>query len=316
MSKKLTNQEFLRRVQSIYGDEYEFMDEYVSMYVKIRCKHIECGKQILVTPHDFLRGHGCALCSDKKRLENNKNHNKNRFLERLLERSGGRIILMGNWTNSTEPTMFYDSECGTWYKAIPNSVDKSFHFACPRCIVRSKPKDDKVFQKEVRELYGEEYTFLEKYKNATTKIECQHNICGYVWKIQPNNFLTGYGCPRCSQSHGEKAIEKWLSQNNYDFIPQKIFPACRDKRPLPFDFFLPQYNLAIEYDGEQHYKPFRHFGGEEKYGIRRNHDLMKNKYCADNNINLLRIPYTVIGGNVGKVIQNKLDELKQLDNVA
>lgn len=74
--------------------------------------------------------------------------------------------------------------------------------------------------------------------------------------------------------------------------------------------------MVIEYDGRQHFQGYDYFGGEEAYKIRHRHDLIKNKYCEDNNINLLRIPYTVTGEDIGKVIQNKLDELTQLDNVA
>lgn len=148
------------------------------------------------------------------------------------------------------------------------------------------------------------------------KVKIKHEKCGYLWQVTPMNFIRGTRCPRCRKSHGELAIEAWLNSKNYGYIPQKKFANCKDQRSLPFDFYLSDYNLVIEYDGRQHFQSCDYFGGEEKFRIQRKHDLIKNKYCEDNNINLLRIPYTVTGEDIGEVIQNKLDELTQLDNVA
>lgn len=315
-TQKLSQKDFDMRVSRIVGDAYTFLEPYKGATTKIRCRHNKCEEIFSITPSSFFRGVRCIGCGNKERHEKVRNKERTKFINELSKQCGNRIVLIGEWVNSTTLTIFYDVECGTWYKALPTSVKKSDNFACPKCRPKSKPKSDFKFKKDVFSIYGDEYTFLEKYQKATIKIKCQHNKCGFVWKVKPNNFLTGYGCPRCCVSQGEKTIERWLLKNGYNYNSQKIFVACRDKNPLPFDFYLPDYNLLIEYDGEQHYKPSQFFGGEEAYKIRHKHDLIKNKYCEDNNINLLRIPYTVTGEDIGKVIQNKLDELKQLDNVA
>jgi len=51
-------------------------------------------------------------------------------------------------------------------------------------------------------------------------------------------------------------IREWLETNKVKFISQKWFNSCRDKRPLPFDFYLPDLEMCIEYDGSQHFIPF------------------------------------------------------------
>lgn len=100
----------------------------------------------------------------------------------------------------------------------------------------------------------------------------------------------------CSKSHGERSITKWLEDNTIEFIPQYRFDNCRDVEPLPFDFYLPEHNICIEYDGEQHFKPVN-FGGvsDERAMINFNktqeHDAIKNNYCKHNNIMLVRISY-------------------------
>lgn len=61
---------------------------------------------------------------------------------------------------------------------------------------------------------------------------------------------------------------------------------------LPFDFYIPKYNLIIEYDGFHHFYPVNGWGGEEKFKLTQENDAIKNKYCKENDITLLRIPYT------------------------
>ena len=74
---------------------------------------------------------------------------------------------------------------------------------------------------------------------------------------------------------------------------------------LMFDFYLPNYNICIEYDGIQHFKPIDYFGGERGLRIRQTHDMRKNKYCLRNNIKLIRIKYSDIS-NIKKLLAENL----------
>lgn len=100
-------------------------------------------------------------------------------------------------------------------------------------------------------------------------------------------------CPVCSGkiSSGEFTVKQVLENHHINFIQQKTFDGCKDKNPLPFDFYLPDYNMMIEYDGKQHYEPVEYFGGKESFDYTVRHDTIKNKYCKDNNVDILRIPY-------------------------
>ena len=84
-----------------------------------------------------------------------------------------------------------------------------------------------------------------------------------------------------------------MEKYNVVFIPQKRFDDCRRIYPLPFDFYLPSYNTIIEYDGEGHYYPvdFKGHDGTETFQRTAKNDKIKNEYCKNNNINLIRIPY-------------------------
>lgn len=135
---------------------------------------------------------------------------------------------------------------------------------------------------------------VEQYINVVTPIVHKCKICGNEWPLKPNHALQGHGCPECAKSHGEQKIKEWVQCHNIKYIPQYKFDNCRDKYPLPFDFYLPDYNSCIEFDGEQHFKPIDFFGGEEGFRVRQLHDQIKTDYCNANNIHLLRISYDKI----------------------
>lgn len=90
--------------------------------------------------------------------------------------------------------------------------------------------------------------------------------------------------------------------NEIDFEQEKRFYDCRDVKPLPFDFYLPQYNLIIEFDGQQHFREVYN----RDFETTKKHDEIKNKYCEDNDIDLLRIPYWD-GNDIEKIISTKLN---------
>ena len=82
----------------------------------------------------------------------------------------------------------------------------------------------------------------------------------------------------------------WI-KNNIKFIQQHKFDDCKNIKPLPFDFYLPDYNTCIEFNGKQHYEPIKYFGGRVVYDKLIKRDKIKMEYCNKNNIPLLIIKY-------------------------
>ena len=155
---------------------------------------------------------------------------------------------------------------------------------------------------------------LGEYVNSQTKILHQCKLCDCKWNTVPNNILNGQGCPQCNISHGENDIKKYLNQHNISYISQYKFDNCRNKRPLPFDFYLPKYNICIEYDGAQHFMPVDFAGkgmlwANKRFKQIQHNDQIKNIYCKENNIILLRIKYDE---NIDNVLRNFLYEQEQL----
>ena len=110
---------------------------------------------------------------------------------------------------------------------------------------------------------------------------------------RPEDHLNGQGCPECSKfrtSKGENLIKQILEKRNIKFIHNK---NCLDfLGKLRPDFYLPDYNLIIEYDGRQHFKPVKFWGGDEGLLKTQERDKLKTQLCEEHNIKLVRISYT------------------------
>ena len=120
------------------------------------------------------------------------------------------------------------------------------------------------------------------------------SICEFEWKTTVHN-RSGKGktgCPKCCESKGEKEVSTILSKYKIKHIPQYMFDGCKGiRRKLPFDFYLPNYNICIEYHGQPHYYAIEYFGGKDGLRERQRLDQIKEQYCYDNNIPLIIIPY-------------------------
>lgn len=170
---------------------------------------------------------------------------------------------------------------------------------CPKCselilneFNKSKSSNINEFITKSRLIHGDTYDYsLVNYINKKTKVKI---ICSKhgVFEQQPKHHLIKSGCPKCRKSKGELLIENILKINNIKYETQKTFDKCKLTNKLPFDFYLPNHNICIEYDGEQHFKPIKVFGGEKRFIKQLETDRIKNNFCLEENINLFRIKYS------------------------
>lgn len=183
-----------------------------------------------------------------------------------------------------------------------------------QCSIKNT-KNEKQFIDDFYKVVDDKLTLMGGYKNGNTKILVKCNLCNKTFERLPKILLRGdIGCLYCTSSSGEERIDKILNCKNISFIRQYVIPNCRNIKPLPFDFAIldKQENIVclIEYDGVHHYKPTS-FGSKNEQKIiasfekQKLNDEIKNKYCNDNNINLIRIPYTEFK-NLEKIIEQYL----------
>lgn len=113
----------------------------------------------------------------------------------------------------------------------------------------------------------------------------------YVYRDNWKGYVDFLGCETNRKSFGEKKIKEFLDKNSISYIREKKFETCKNIKELPFDFYLPDYKICIEYDGELHYRPSEIFGGELTLKRIKINDDIKSNWCLENDIKLIRISY-------------------------
>lgn len=296
-----THDEFLQEVREKHGDNFEILEQYTNSYTKIKILHKKCGLIFEATPSGFLSYIGCPECSIKQRDKRNLKKYSNRFKKYVEQNLTGEYIALSEYLGTQEPIRMKHLTCGNVYFTTPSSI--MLGHGCPECgherTVASTRKTHGEFLEEFHKIYGNEYEVVSEYKNSYTSVTILHKKCGETYKKVPKTLLdTGSLCPYCktkSISNGEKRIEQYLISNNLKYEMQYSFPDCADERLLKFDFAVfdsaNKLILLIEFDGLQHFKPIKYYGGIETYKSVIRRDSIKNDYCKNQNIELIRIPY-------------------------
>ena len=289
MAKKKTYEQFLIDVYNHLGEEnYKVLSKtYPGGHGKVELLHYQCGNTFLKNVHDIIsKNSGCPYCNGSRPALYNEKWVKDHTPEPYYYVSG--------YTSMKEKCIFHCNKCGIDFEQLPSRLINQHLYGCNCC------KTKKITQEEFLERLGpeclEEYEVLDQYINMNTKIRFKHKKCGTIFSLEPDKFITRNHkkyCPTCylKKSKGEIIIENYFKNNNIDYQREFIFPDLPSKR---FDFYLPDYKIAIEFDGIQHFQPIQKFGGQEEFILTQQRDKIKNQFCLNNYITLLRIPYTEI----------------------
>ena len=189
-------------------------------------------------------------------------------------------------------------KCSKCYHTWIQTPKNRKNHGCPECgKIKSNKKKESSFESFViraKLTHKNRYKYLNegKYKvHEKINIVCpEHGI--FEQKIAYH--LDGNGCQKCAklwESRPVSFICSIFKKNEIEYIREKRFKDLRLIKPLPIDIYIPKYNLAIEYNGEQHYKPKSHWGGEEALEKQKKRDAIKYKYCLTKGINLWVIPF-------------------------
>ncbi len=241
---------------------------------------------------------------------------KTEFYKRI-QSNNSRVDLTGRRFGSLVVTeMIYKDNEPTFVKCVcdcGNVITKrATYITCgdtTSCGCVQKQRAGEANQKDftgVKSDYGIEFLCKDRMNNKHQwlwKCKCP---CGKTFTALPAKILNGHitscGCQK--QSGRERLIDKILKDNNVAYVREYIFPDCKDKCPLRFDFFLKDHNIVIEYQGEQHYRAVSMFGGDSGLELRKRHDEMKREYCKQHNINLVELPYLLSDKEINKAIVN------------
>ncbi|MGG1639861.1 hypothetical protein ACIFQM_00920 [Paenibacillus sp. NRS-1782] len=306
--RRLTDEEFLARIEELVGREYTFLQPYTTSKTLILVRHNKCEYEYRVRPNDFLQGSRCPRCFHSKPK---RYISQEEFLARVEKLTGQEYTFLQPYEFSSIPLMVRHNKCGFEYKVKPNNFFQGHR--CSNCFNLKQRTSHEEFLASVAEQGIGEYTVLGQYKNSKTKILMRHDECGHEYRVTPNDFSKGARCPICRKSKGELKIVNFLKDANIEYIPQYSFANLKYKAKLSFDFavFKDEKLLClVEYDGEQHFQPVKAFGGKEGFAKGKKRDQLKNQYCKDNEIKLIRIPFTQFD-NVEGILERELKILSK-----
>lgn len=294
--KRLKIEEVITFIDGIDGNGCKFVEgEYKNntTKLKIRCA---CGNIFSTSLAEFkgLNKKQCNECGKRIQLKDiKKTHEK--FCNELNIIKNGTYTVLSDYVSVHTKILVKHSECGNTFYTEPARLLYT-EKGCPYCAGNAKLTIQQV-KKFIEVTSNSNYKLLSAtYINNSTPLK----ICcdkGHEYETSYGNFYMGKRCPLCNEPKGEEKIDKFLSLHNLVYDTQYKIKDCRNKLPLPFDFAVFEDNektklkCLIEFDGEQHFKVVDFYGGEEGYLKRIKNDEIKNKYCKDNNIRLIRIPY-------------------------
>ena len=296
--RKLTTDEFIEKAQKVHGQKYDYSKvTYLTAKAKVKIYCNQCKQFFLQTPDHHLRGEECPYCKHHIKLTTKT------FIERARQKHHNKYNYdKVNYINIDTKVTIYCNKCHSFFQQTPyhHLTDNE----CPVCSTQKtanlQRKTQETFLKEAQKIHGDLYDYSSVvYKSYHRKVQIYCKNCKKFFNQTPAKHLSQrQGCPYCTFSKGEKCIQQILTSNQIFFIPQKRFKDCKDKQPLPFDFYLPDLNVCIEYQGRQHYYPeyFISRLKSQKEGLiafkrLQKHDLIKKKYCQSTGIRLIEISY-------------------------
>jgi hypothetical protein len=212
-----------------------------------------------------------------------------------------KIYVIPQWTNEEDKILIDYINLGlssVQISILMNKTDSAIAHRTHRIGLKSKSYEKYIVNVGDKQTKG----FLEVVNKITEhQLECLCCKCGKICQIDRysfnNNKVKSCGC---LVSYYESVIEKILNKYNIGYKKQKTFDKCVYKNKLRFDFYLLDFNILIEYNGIQHYPKKckksptynpKHMHSNKKLKENQIRDEIKRKFCKNNNIKLIEIPY-------------------------
>ena len=312
---KKTTEQFIAEAKQIHGDKYDYSKvEYKDNKTKVCIICPEHG-EFWVSPINHASKHnhcGCPICGGK--FERNTEW----FIERAREIHGNKYDYSKSVYEKNDKKLCVTCPKHGDFWVTPNQHLSKRIRGCPKCgkghlhdlFVKTKEE----FVADAKKVHGDKYDYSKvEYVNAKTKVRI---ICPEhgEFLITPDSHLQGRGCPICGQIHASvDKVAELLKENGIKFAREKMFPWLGAQR---LDFYLMEYNIAIEYQGEQHFRAVKYFGGEKRFVDRIERDNRKKNLCSENGVNILYVSFYKNAPDwIIKTEEELIKEIKKYDKI-
>lgn len=297
MPIKLKYNQVINKFQEIHKNKYDYSKiKYINNTTKVEIICIKHGS-FKQRPSDHIQGHGCPKCGGCGKYFNGNEY----FIKRSQEIHENKYdYSLVEYKTAKIKVKIICPEHGEFVQTPNNHLQGQ---GCIRCrnnfISKNNKFDSNIIIENLNKIHGNKYSYPESINSlggGKIKIICPKH--GLFEQNIINHYYNKNGCEKCGNnrlSKGETQIEIFLKENNINHMREYKFEKCinpKTNKKLPFDFYLPDFNLCIEFDGFQHFNeaPWFKIGPEELKEIKYK-DNIKNKYCDKNNIKLIRISY-------------------------
>lgn len=296
MPKKLTTDDIKIRLEN---KNTVLIGEYISSRHSTEFKCTKCEFKWFTQPDHVFNGHGCPKCAGKLKLTN-------KIIDERLPISIKRISdFLPSFLSNKNKIDLLCIVCNHKWSGLPNDYINKKNCGCPKCKNVSRLTNEIVDSRLPKNIIR-----LEDYKSGNIKMNFMCLDCSYPFKATPTGIFQGkWGCPICNLNKWERLIRDLLEENKIIF-KRNYFVKLNEKRYY-IDFFIPEKNIAIEYNGRQHYYPVKRYGGEEKFILQQKRDEMIRNYCKDNNIKLIEFKYTLGYLKLKNEILTLIENLKE-----
>lgn len=286
---------FISNSIKIHGDIYDYsLVDYKNnkTKVKIICKSHGVFEQ---KPNCHLSGRKCFKCFGKIKKTSDD------FISDSIRIHGYKYDYSKvNYLSTDRKVIICCSTHGDFLQIPQSHINGS---GCYKCKPNYKQTKDNFILKSIS-YHGDRYDYSKvDYINSHTKVEIVCEKHGSFFQA-PFKHLQKRGCPSCRLSKGILKIINYLEGSDIKYKLEVPIENCLsiNERLLKFDIYLTDYDCYIEYDGEQHFRPVKNWGGESSFIELKKRDIIKDNFCKLNNIKLFRISYL-------DNIEDKLNEL-------
>lgn len=307
--RKLTTKQWIEKARKVHGDRYDYSkveykgaDEKVCIICHEKDENgIEHGEFWQRAANHITLKRGCPKCNGGVSIS------KEEFIKRASKLHNNKYnYSKSNYINTKTKIEIICPKHGSFWQEPENHMQGS---DCPECgketVVKKLSSNTEEFIRKAKLVHGNKYNYSKvNYINNENKVEIICLTHGSFWQ-KPTNHLSGCGCAKCYLKSQTKLYEK-LKES---FPNEKILFEVNSEvvfwlKNQRFDIYFPKYNIAVEYNGKQHYVPINLFGG--KLGFEDNlwRDELKRKKCKENNCTLFEVKYDYTEEDYQKLVKN------------
>lgn len=298
-TKKKTTEEFINEANKIHNNLYIYTKvKYINAKTKVTITCKEHGDfKLVASMHVNNTPRGCPKCGIQKRFINTKKTSEQFILDISFVHNEYDFSNVNYINNSTKVKVI----CKKHGEFLITPMSLLQGCGCTKCkydnLSKKYIKNTNCFLKECIEIHKNRYNYEKvNYKGAFSNIEIICNIHGSFVQLA-RTHLQGHGCPKCRNYTNEnECINIIENLTNEAFIHKKHnFIKNNKGYLLELDGFNSNLNLAIEYNGKQHYEfhAYFHKNGYIDLVKQKENDKIKQEKCYENGIYLIIIPYWV-----------------------